>query len=274
MDQAAHPDWDRHGEIAGLPLFWREAPGERPVLYVHGSPTSSDDYLPFLARFGGLAPDLPGFGRSGKPAAFDYSPAGYGRFLGAFVAASGLERFSLVLHDWGAVALAMPAAVLARVDRLVVMNAVPFDGTYRWHRFARLWRTPLVGELTMGFTTKLGLRWGLGRAIAAPGPVRADLADRIWEHFDHGTQRAILKLYRSAPPDELARLRPALAQLRCPALMLWGDRDPYIAAAFAESIAAALGGAADVEHLADAGHWPWLDRPGLIARVATFLEGS
>ena len=39
-----------------------------PVLYVHGVPTSSDDWLPFLDRTGGLAPDLLGFGRSAKAA--------------------------------------------------------------------------------------------------------------------------------------------------------------------------------------------------------------
>ena len=49
---AARPDgWDRRRDIAGIPLFWREAPrpdalagGEGPpVLYLHGVPTNSDD---------------------------------------------------------------------------------------------------------------------------------------------------------------------------------------------------------------------------------------
>ena len=34
------------------------------------------------------------------------------------------------------------------------------------------------------------------------------VADDGWPHFDQGTQRAILQLYRSAPADALARRRP------------------------------------------------------------------
>ena len=57
--------------------------GDAPTLYLHGVPTHSYDWVPFLERTGGIAPDLPGFGRSAKPADFDYSIAGYDRFLEA-----------------------------------------------------------------------------------------------------------------------------------------------------------------------------------------------
>ena len=68
---------EHHEDIDGQPIFWRSAPGEgAPVLYVHGVPTSSDDWVPFLERTGGLAPDLPGFGRSSKRGDLDYSIAG------------------------------------------------------------------------------------------------------------------------------------------------------------------------------------------------------
>ena len=68
---------EQQGEIAipstlggPIPVFWRSAPatgGGATPLYLHGVPTSSDDWVPFLERTGGIAPDLPGFGRSGKP---------------------------------------------------------------------------------------------------------------------------------------------------------------------------------------------------------------
>ena len=53
---------------------------------------------------------------------------------------------------------------------------------------------------------------------------------------------------------------------------MWGDRDQYIDATFADAYASALGGEVDVLHLNDAGHWPWHDRPDAIDRVATFLQ--
>ena len=282
MSTTGEPQWDRRDHLDGLPVFWREAPApseERPgegttVLYVHGSPTNSDDFLPFLERTGGVAPDLPGFGRSGKPAGFDYSIPGYARFLERFIDALELERFSLVVHDWGAVALALPERLLDRLDRVVVMNAVPLMAGYRWHRIARLWRKPVVGELTMGFTTRWGFKQLSRKALTADGPVPDYLLDRVWDHFDHGTQRAILKLYRSAPSEELARAGAALGELDRPALVLWGARDPYVPSSFATAYADALGGPARVELLDDAGHWPWLDRPDVIEAVRRFLDGE
>src|SRR5688500_11414919 len=115
---------ERREEIAGIETFWREADGE-PVIYVHGVPTSSDDWLPFLERTGGVAMDLPGFGRSGKPGGFDYSIDGYGAWLEQFRRHLGLDRYRLLVHDWGAVGLAAAQAAPERVERLVVANAVP-----------------------------------------------------------------------------------------------------------------------------------------------------
>jgi pimeloyl-ACP methyl ester carboxylesterase len=255
---------ERSAEVGGVKTCWREAPaaGGRPaVLYLHGVPTDGGDWLPFLERTGGLAPDLPGFGRSDKPPHFDYSIDGYARWLRAFVDHAGAERFSLVVHDWGAVGLALAQAVPERVERLVVINAVPFLPGYRWHRVARLWRTPLVGEMTMGFTFKRALRRGV------PEP----LLDNAYEHFDHGTQRAILKLYRSAPPATLEAAGRQLADVAAPALVLWGEHDPYIPTKFAQAFADALGGDARSEVVEGAGHWPWIEQPDVVDRVAAFL---
>jgi pimeloyl-ACP methyl ester carboxylesterase len=94
---------ERTGEVAGLPTHWREAPGDGrpPILYLHGVPTASWEWLPFLERIGGVAPDLPGFGRSAKPDDFDYSIEGYQPWLESFIDSVGLDRFSLVVNDWG-----------------------------------------------------------------------------------------------------------------------------------------------------------------------------
>ncbi|MDE3070428.1 MAG: alpha/beta fold hydrolase, partial [Acidobacteriota bacterium] len=112
----------------------------------------------FLGRCGGIAVDLPGFGRSGKPGNRRYDIAEYDRFIESFLDHLGVARVELVVHDWGAVGLAFAQRLPERVERLVVMNAVPFLPGYRWHRIARLWRTPVVGELVMGSTTPAVLR--------------------------------------------------------------------------------------------------------------------
>jgi pimeloyl-ACP methyl ester carboxylesterase len=263
---------DNRAETAGVEIFWREAPspeGRAPILYVHGSPGNSDDWLPFLERTGGIAPDLPGFGRSGKPAHFDYSIEGYANALEAFLAEREIDRYALVVHDWGAAALALAQRAPERVERLVIMDAVPLVSGYRWHRLARIWRAPLAGELFMGLSS----RWAFKR-LAREGlaqPPSDELIDSVWDHFDHGTQRAILKLYRSAPPSLLERAGDRLGELRSPALVLWGEDDPYLGVEFAPRFADALGGDTRVEVLAGVRHWPWVDDPGVIDTVADFL---
>jgi pimeloyl-ACP methyl ester carboxylesterase len=277
---------ERNGEVAGLPVFWREAPSDakpgdegaagaaRAVpLYLHGVPTNSDDWVEFLARGGGLAPDLPGFGRSGKPGSLRFEIDEYADFIEEFLDRVAVERVSMVVHDWGAVGLAFAQRHPQRIDRLVVINAVPLLDGYRWHRTARIWRTPLLGELLMGATTRRTLRLISREANAMPGPMPDDWLDTVLDHFDQGTQRAILRLYRSAPPDVLAAAGARLAQIGAPAMVLWGARDPYIPARFARAYADALGGA-ELEMLDDAGHWPWLDRPDVIDRVVEFVTAA
>ncbi len=274
---------DHTGDLDGLPIFWRSAPppaGEAgpgvapaPPLYLHGVPTNSDDWLPFLERTGGLAPDLPGFGRSGKPGSLRYTIEEYADFLERYLDLVAVERVSLVVHDWGVVGLAFAQRHPERVERLVVINAITFLPGYRWHRIARLWRTPGIGELVMGATTRRLLRLTSRESNATPGPLPEAWLDTVLDHFDQGTQRAILRLYRSAAPDVLAAAGARLARLTMPTLVVWGTRDPYISARFGRAYAEALPNAELLE-LPDAGHWPWLDRPDTIDRVAGFLGAS
>ena len=269
---------DRTASIGTLPVFWREAavPDDAPTtppLYLHGVPTNSDDWLPFLARTGGLAPDLPGFGRTGKAGNLDYTIDGYADFIERYLDLVSVDRVSLVVHDWGVVGLAFAQRHPERVARLVVINAITFLPGYRWHRTARLWRTPLLGELAMGTTTRRFLRLLSREANATPGPMPEAWLDTILDHFDQGTQRAILRLYRSSPSDVLAAAGAHLDRLSMPALVLWGQTDPYIPARFGRAYADALPDAELVE-LPDAGHWPWLDRPDAIDSVVRFLAAT
>jgi pimeloyl-ACP methyl ester carboxylesterase len=271
------PDVREHtGELDGLPVFWRSAPGPAgaegtpPALYLHGVPNNSDDWLGFLEKTGGLAVDLPGFGRSGKPGSLRYTIDEYERFLERFLERAGIERVSLVMHDWGVVGLAFAQRHPERVERLVIVNGVPLLPGYRWHRIARVWRTPVLGELAMGATGRRTLRFASKETNAAPGPMSEAWLDSVLDHFDQGTQRAILRLYRSASPEALAMAGAQLGRLQMPALVVWGMRDLYIPGRFGRAYADALGDAQLIE-LKDAGHVPWLDRPEVVEEVANFL---
>jgi pimeloyl-ACP methyl ester carboxylesterase len=271
------PEITEHtAEIDGLPVFWRSAPSSdavAPALYLHGVPTNSDDWLPFLERTGGLAPDLPGFGRSGKPGYLECTIDEYAGFFERFLDMLEVERVRMLVHDWGVVGLAFAQAHPERVERLVVTNAIPFLPGYRWHRTARMWRRPLLGEIAMGATTRWVLRRTTTESNVTPGPLPDAWIDSVMDHFDQGTQRAILRLYRSSPSEVLAKAGEHLSRLDMPSLVLWGLADPYIPKRFAAEYAQALPSSELVE-LPDAGHWWWLDRPDAIERVAEFLTAA
>lgn len=265
---------ERTGEIAGLASQWREAPdeGRPPILYLHGVPTASWEWHPFLERIGGIAPDLPGFGRSAKPDDFDYSIEGYQPWLEAFLDAAGLERFSLVVNDWGGgLGLALAQRMPDRIERLVIHTSVPLLPGYRWHWVARIWRTPGLGEMFMATSSKWAFRQLTRLSNVARGPLPDSFTDNIWRHFDRGTRRAILRLYRASPSEVLAGAGERLGDLSCPTLILWPTEDPYLGPEWGPRFAEAIGQNARLEMIERAGHWPWLDRPDVIEKTDAFL---
>ncbi len=92
-------------------MAYREVGQGRPIVFLHGNPTSSylwRNILPLVAHQGRcIAPDLMGFGDSAKLSPSDdsrYRFAEQRRYLDAFFEALGLEEdITLVLHDWGSV---------------------------------------------------------------------------------------------------------------------------------------------------------------------------
>lgn len=262
-------------EVAEAPLFYRSAgSGAAPVLYLHGSPTSSDDWPEFLERTGGLAPDLIGFGRSAKGGNLDYTLDGLADFVERFLAALGVHEVSLVAHDWGAAAgLVFAQRHPGRVNRIVLINALPLLDGFRWHRLARAWRRPVLGELVHGITNRRLLARELRRGTVTPEGWSAARITAVWEQFDQGTQRAILRLHRATSEPALAAAGARLPELDVPALVLWGEHDPWLRAELADAYGKRLP-RATVERLPAAGHWPWLDDPAVPDRVAAFLGSA
>jgi haloalkane dehalogenase len=96
-------------DILGQRIAYVESGRGRPVILLHGNPSSSflwRNVLPHLDGLGRLiAPDLPGMGDSAKLPAADpdrYRFVSHARYLAAFLSAVGADRdVVLVLHDWG-----------------------------------------------------------------------------------------------------------------------------------------------------------------------------
>ena len=268
---------ERYVQAGPLRTFVRETPGDGPpTLFVHGNPTSSADWVPFLERLDGpaLAPDLPDFGRSDRhpKRRFDPTMHSYADFVERFLEARRIDRYSLVVHDWGVVGLMAALREPERVERLVIINAVPLLPGYRWHWVARIWRRRLIGELANATATERSARLQVRQARPGFKPMPEGFVEDFWPLWDRATRRAVLRLYRSADPDALAAAGLHLDRMDCPALVVWGMKDPYLPGRFGRAYADRLPNSELVE-IGNGGHWPWIDAPGMIERVVGFLRG-
>jgi len=107
----------------------------RPVVFLHGNPTSSylwRNVIPHVeSRARCLAPDLIGMGQSGKNPAGTYRFADHARYLDAWLDAARPEGPILfVIHDWGsALAFDWGRRHADRVGGFVYMEAIvrPFS---------------------------------------------------------------------------------------------------------------------------------------------------
>jgi haloalkane dehalogenase len=80
--------------------------GGDPIVFLHGNPTSSylwRNVIPHVSAYGRcLAPDLVGFGESGKSPSRAYRFVDHAQYLDAWFDALDLtNNVTLVVHDWG-----------------------------------------------------------------------------------------------------------------------------------------------------------------------------
>ena len=135
-----------------------------------------------------------------------------------------------------------------------MVGGCPFHGDYRWHAWARLWRTPLLGELSL-----LGMnRWLFRRELRRGGPGLSDAhIAASYRHVTSAAKRMVLRLYRAADPSVYAAWEPRLLALtaQVPTLVLWGAHDPYIPVRYADRFGATQTASGRVHVFPDCGHW-------------------
>jgi pimeloyl-ACP methyl ester carboxylesterase len=241
------------------------------VVFVHGNPGSADDWEAFAAAAGvsglrAVAFDLPDFGETLAPAGFEYTAPGYAAFLEQAMTALGIDRVHLVLHDFGGpiglIWAAMHPDALASVT-LIDTGILP---GYKWHRLARIWRTPLLGEIFQATATRGAFRRLLNRN--EPRGLPRPFVEGMYDHYDRRTRRAVLKLYRATddPGAGGAEFAALMAPRDIPALVIWGEHDAYLPAEYAARQRDAFP-SAEVHVLPASGHWPYADDPQTVERL-------
>lgn len=212
--------------------------GAGPVIVmVHGNPTWSYFFrhLIFLLKKNHrvIAVDHMGCGLSDKPQNYPYSLAQHIENLESLISHLQIDRFSLIVHDWGgAIGMGCAGNNVHAVDRIAVMNTAAFRST-RIPLRIRLCRLPVVGEIVVRLFN--GFAWP-ARFMAVRKRLPEDIARAYLDPYDSWQNRvAIYRFVRDIPlhrhhksyatlvavEDRLALLRDA----EIPLLLVWGGGD-------------------------------------------------
>ena len=142
-------------QVNEVNIFYREAgtPGAPVVLLLHGYPTSSHMFrklIPILGeQYHVIAPDLPGFGYSGKPShqAFAYTFDNLAHHMQGFIDQLGLQRFALYVFDYGApVGFRLAVANPEKITGIISQNGNAYvEGLSEgWNPIQKYWQEPTL----------------------------------------------------------------------------------------------------------------------------------
>lgn len=224
-------------------------PANPPIFLLHGFPESHRTWrhqIPELAKdHYVVAPDQRGFARSSKPEGVDsYGP---GKATGDLLALAdhlGVDRFTLVGHDWGG-AIAWMAALQnpQRIERLIIVNA-PHPKVFQKSLFDDPAQRKASQYITRFRDTTIDqglIGAGLERFFASTfaqhivgGIAGEDKAAYMDEWGQPGAMTAMLNWYRAsaivvpAPGEDAERpawLDAPFPPIVQPTLVIWGMKD-------------------------------------------------
>lgn len=267
---AADPNAVRHRwlDLGGPRIFYREAGrADAPALLLpHGYPCSSYEFrnlMPRLAdRWRLLAPDFPGFGYSDTPAEAGFES--YTDFLDRFVAALGVDRFVLYLHDYGSqIGLRLAIHAPARIAGLIIQNGDIYGDTlgpqYQGllDYFAN--PSPEKRQKLIDAVSEEGFREEFLNHVSPEVAARIppDLWKLHWPLMDTPGRRAIsvaLMEGLKANLDWFGHYQAYLRTHQPPTLILWGPRDGYMPEASGRAYLRDLP-KAELHMFDDGGHW-------------------
>ena len=269
-----HADYSRFMEVDGVRLHYQEAgdPKAPPMILVHGFAASnlvwSKVFLDFAETgYRVIAPDLPGYGYSGKPRHLDYTIASQAEMIVSFLRRLDIDRAVFLGSSYGAaVAATIALDHPGLVEKLIMVGAVNNNKPTRY-LLMRLFGSPIIGDilspLLVGSRRLLRLRmkrvydrhsWVLDerRVDARHMPLRT-----------RGAHRAIIRTVRRWDAERVSRDAHLLTQ---PTLLLWGDTDREVPLADGRRLHQAIGGSRLIV-FSECGHLPHEEYPEAFVKV-------
>ena len=219
-------------DIDGLHLHWLEAgrADQGPaVLLLHGWPTSSflwRNILPGMADGNRvIALDLPGFGHSDKPLNQTYNFEFYRRTIDSFLAAQGIRKLGLAVHDLGGpVGLYWAIHNPDRVEKLALLNTLVYPNpSWAVLAFVLAARTPVLNGYLV---SRRGLKGAMKLGVDNRQVITDEVMEGVAQPFtSRAAQKALLKTARELNMGGFYRIAKALPDFDMPVRVIYGEND-------------------------------------------------
>ncbi len=270
MSDPILPFQSRFVSVAGHKMHYFDEGSGPVILLLHGNPTWSFFYRNVIRElkdsFRLIAPDFLGCGLSDRTPGTRFRAIDRINQLEEFTDALGLNKFSIVMHDWGGpLGTGFLLRKLECVDRIIYLNTTLTE-TESLPPIIKLAATPVIGKILtrhtatfVRLTTTMGAHKKLTPDVVAgyrmPYMTR-QRRDAIWDFVadipfdsDHPTYTQML---------EIATGLPKIAQK--PVKIIWGLRDPCFHREMLSKVAAHFP-KAEILEIPDASHLVLDDAP-------------
>ena len=241
----------RHEQVGDVKVFYREAgnPSAPTVLLLHGFAASSfmfRDLIPQLAdRYHVIAPDLPAFGFTEAPARgqYAYTFSQLAQTIGQFTEQMKLERYALMVHDYGApVGWRLAVAHPERVTAIISQNGNAYEEGLGagWAPIQTYWRAPTQAhrDALQDFPTPASIKWQYLEGVSDPSVVSPDgytLEGLQISRPGNADIQLDLVLDYASNVAMYPKFQAYFRQYQPPLLAVWGKHDPFFLPAGAEA---------------------------------------
>jgi len=259
--------------VDGIETFFLEAgePDAPPVILLHGlgaTNVSMATLIPELAKTHRvIAPDLPGFGETGKPLR-PLHAAYFSRWLVSFLDVLGLPKASVIGNSMGGrIALELGMRAPTRTDRLVLLApSMAWKSFRQFVPLARLLRPEMAAVPIL--VPRMQVLTTLRALFAKPERLVPTWLDAAADEFLHvfGTPRGRISFFHAARQIYLEESHgergfwERLSRLEAPSMFVWGEKDWLVPPAFARHTADAVPHSTSVT-IDDCGHVPQYEMP-------------
>ncbi|XP_036409770.1 epoxide hydrolase 4-like [Megalops cyprinoides] len=264
--------------------------GKPLMLLLHGFPefwySWRHQLREFKSEFRVVAVDMRGYGETDTPVSTQgYRPDCLITDVKDIVECLGYNRCFLIGHDWGGfIAWLVAIRYPEMVTKLIILNSphpsAVADYTLRHPTqlvkslSILLFQCPLLPELLLSINDLQALKslftsnsTGIGRKGCSM--TKEDMEAYLYVFSQPRALTGPLNYYRNI----FSFLPRSQRELKCPVLLMWGERDAFLEQGLAEASRLYISGYVRLNVISGASHWLQQDRPDVVnTLIWTFLK--